>query len=490
MKLLLVNTPISIPDILGEFTSLYDDLKMVPTGISYLASYARNAGIEVKVLDQYAECLSIDKIFKLIENFKPDLIGYGATTPNYCSAIHLVRQIRKRFPNILTVMGGQHPSIFPEETLKNDAVDFIIRDEGEESLVSLCHIIEEKGDFKSIRGLSYKLFSEQIHNEKSNYVNVDALPFPAYDLLPMHCYSSPSYTKFASPCYQMIASRGCPFHCSYCINAELNISARYRKRNVDSVIKEMELLVDKYGAKQIQFWDPIFPLGHKHAIEFCEKVIEQGLHKKIVWNSTTRAETLTEETIKMMAKSGCKGIGFGIESGNQELLESVKKKVDFDKVRDVCKIARKNGIVVTGSFILGFPGETSEMAQRTIDFAKSLDIHYAQFSIMVPYPGTPLYRELVKKEEVKKVESEKDFLRFNQSIGLTELEPIFVPEGWTIEELKTIQKRAYTEFFLRPKMIWMHLPHINIYKLFGMIRSFMTICGLVIQRLLKQNSGD
>ena len=193
----------------------------------------------------------------------------------------------------------------------------------------------------------------------------------------MHLYSSPSYTKFAKPVYQMIASRGCPFSCSYCINAEQNVSARYRRRNVKQVVDEMEHLVERYGARQIQFWDPIFPLGRRHAFEFCEEIIRRSLHKKICWNSTTRAESLTEDMIEIMVASGCKGIGFGIESGVPELLRSVNKKFDLEQVRKVCRMACRHGLMVLSGFILGFPGETREMTQKTIDFAKSLDLHYA-----------------------------------------------------------------------------------------------------------------
>ena len=131
MKLLLINTPINRHDILGEFSSIYNDMKMVPTGIAYLASFVRKAGIEVKILDQYTECLPMDKIYDLIGKFSPDLIGYSSTTPNYYAAIHMARQIKERFPDILTVMGGMHPSIFPDEVLGDKAIDFVIRDEGE-----------------------------------------------------------------------------------------------------------------------------------------------------------------------------------------------------------------------------------------------------------------------------------------------------------------------------------------------------------------------
>lgn len=489
MKLLLINTPINRHDMLGDFSSIYDDMKMIPTGIAYLASFVRKAGIDVKILDQYAECLSMDRIYDLIKKFSPDLIGYSSTTPNYYAAIHMARQIRNNFPNILTVMGGIHPSIFPKEVLDDDAIDFVIRDEGEFSLLELCKELENNSrNFERIDGLSFKDPQGQIHNGRAQNVNLDKLPFPAYDLLPMHLYSSPSYTKYASPVYQMIASRGCPFSCTYCINAELNISAKYRRRDLNSVVDEIELLVNKYKARQIQFWDPIFPLGRQQALDFCKKIIDKDLHKKIVWTSTTRAEFITEEIVKAMVKSGCKAVGFGIESGVPELLHKVNKKLDLEKVRHTCRICKKHGLVVFAAFILGFPDETKEMTQQTIDFAKSLDIYYAQFSIMVPYPGTPLHRELEQKGEIRSTE-EKDFVRYNQSIGLTDVDLIYVPKGRDASELKKMQKQAYRQFYLRPRMLLMHLPHLRFSKIIGMIRSLMAILNLVATNTKEKRTG-
>ena len=409
------------------------------------------------------------------------LSSNSSTTPNYYSAISLLRDVRKKFPHILTVMGGQHPSNFPDETLADEAVDFVIRDEGESPLVALCEAIEKGvSEYSNIPGLSYEGLDGRVHNPKTATLDVNALPFPAYDLLPMHLYSSPSYTKFAMPCYQMVASRGCPYRCTYCVNAELDINALYRKRDVDSVLDEMEVLIRDFGAKQVQFWDPIFPLGRKHAYEFCEKLMARGLHKKIIWSCTTRAETLSEDVIKLMYKAGCRGLGFGLESGVPELLAMVQKKTDLGKVRDICRIARKAGLIVAGSFILGFPDETPAMTRQTLDFAKSLDLHYAQFSIMVPYPGTPLYDQLKAKGELRAPE-EHDFIRFNQSIGLTDVEPFFVPKGRTAVELSEWHKRAYAEFYIRLTLVWRHLPHLRWSIVLGMIRSFLAIARVAVR---------
>jgi len=492
MKLLLVNSPISYEDTTGMFSGIRDDMKMLPTGLGYLAAYVRKQGITVAVLDQYAECLPFEQVFQRIDEFKPDLIGYSATTPNYNAAINFVRRVKQRNPHIPAVMGGYHPSVMPHETIREPEVDFVVRDEGEQILLELCMALSDgKSDFGHIRGLTYKDATGIHHNPPAKKLNLDDLPTPAYDLLPMHLYSSPSFSKFATPVYQMIASRGCPFTCSFCINAEMDVSALYRRRNPELVLDEMEMLVDQYHARQIQFWDSIFTLGEKHTLEICEGIIKRGLHKKIVWSCTTRAELVTEEMVKMMVAAGCKGIGFGIESGVPELLRSVGKKSDLKKVEKACKVARRHGLVVFASFIFGFPDETRETVRQTIEFAKRIDLHYAQFSIMTPYPGTPLYKELMASGKIKP-EPDNDFRRYNQSVGLTDFEPVFVPDRITAEELKAFQKDAYIQFYLRPKMVLMHLPHINLAKLKGMIISLFAVLKLAFDKttnLFGMNQG-
>jgi len=484
MRLMLVNTPIDQGSILGKFGRVYNTMKMVPTGLAYLASSSRKHGIDVHILDQYAECLSIQEIENRIRHFSPDLIGYGATTPNYFVAMTMLKSLHSKFPHIPVVMGGNHATIFPDEVLASKEVDFVLRGEAEASLPELCMALERGNRLDEILGLSYRDKNGCIrHNPDAAPVNLDSLPWPAYDLLPMSLYDSPIYSKFAHPVYQMIASRGCPYRCSYCINAiEPKIGGLYRRRPIVDVVNEMEMLVEKYQARQIQFWDPFFPLGKKQALEFCEKVRERRLHEKIVWCSTTYADLLDEEMINAMVKAGCRGLGFGIESGVPELLRSINRRSDLEKVRNACKIARRYGIVIGGAFILGLPNETKEMTRRTIDYAKSLDLHYAQFSMFVPYPGTPLYQQLKNNGELRSI-ADGDLHRINQNVGLTDNDLIYVPKGRNSGELKMWQRRAYREFYLRPKIVWLHLPHLNLSKILQMLNSSLVIPGILSARL-------
>lgn len=487
MKVLLINTPINLADTLGKFSSIYNSMKMVPIGLASVGGFLREQGIEVSILDQYTECLSLDEVESRIADFGPGIIGYSATTPNYYAAINFARAIRQRFPDIPTVFGGHHPSALPTETLVEDCVDYVIRDEGEHTLHELALALEAGGPLETIHGLSFMRGGECVHNPPRAPLDVDAIPFPAYDLLPLHDYDSPSYFKFASPTYHMHATRGCPFRCSYCINADLAVSVKYRRMAISRVVDQMEMLVDQYGARQLQFCDPMFPLSPKHGIEFAEEIMRRGLHRKVVWNISTRPDILNEEMVNAMAKAGCRGVVFGIETNVPELLAGVHKQFDIDRVREGCRLCRKAGMVVSAGFILGFPGETKEMSQQTIDFSKSLDIHYAQYSILVPYPGTPLYKELKAAGKIDS-EREKDYAAYNQNIGNTDLKQVYVPEGRSGDELKACQRRAYREFFLRPKVVWMHLPHITLQRIGGLMSGLLAILKINNRGLSKDHA--
>ncbi len=389
------------------------------------------------------------------------------------------RRSAAAFPIFRWSWGGYHPSILPEETLEEPYVDYVLRDEAELGLAGLCHFIGGREDISlsDIPNLSYRNADGKFaHNPPAPLIDVDTLPWPKYDLLAMDRYSSPAYTLFDKPVFQINAARGCPYKCSFCSQ-----SVKYRKRDVADVVDEIEFLIEKYGARQIHIIDPIFPLGRKHALAFSAEMIKRGVNQKIVWNATTRPEFLTEEIIHALRDAGCKSLGFGIESGVSEILRDINKKSDLDKIRKVCTIAYKAGMVVSATFIIGFPGETEAMTRQTIDYAKSLDIHYVQFSVLTPYPGTEMYNQLKAAGELEDL-SVKDYRSYNQNIGNTGYEPAYVPKGRTGDELKAWQRRAYKEFYLRPRMVWMHLPHLR-WRTFGiMLKSAFSVLRSLFHR--------
>lgn len=473
---LLVNSPINTEGVLGRFSGIRNTLNMIPTGLAYIASSLEEHGIEVSLCDAYARELSSDDIANFVEVRNPLIVGIGATTTNIKTVFAIAQAIKSKRPMQKIVLGGIHPSTLPEETLSHPAVDFVIREEGEYALIELYQALLNSNDFSGIKGLSYKQGGTLFHNPLGSPIpDLDRLPLPAYHLLPMERYSAPPYMLIKKPVFQMIASRGCPYSCVFCVNAVKYASQKYRSRDLDKVIDEMEMLHEKYRARQIMFWDPNFPLNKKQALSFSEKIIARGLQRKFIWVSTPRVETIDEEVASELYRCGCRALGFGIESGSERLLKSIGKTFTRAQVEYSVRAASEAGIITVGSFILGLPEESPIETQETVDFAKSLDLDFAQFSLLVPYPGTPLYERLKAEGRINSFNWDS----FNQSVGLSDNEPVFVPEGYSAKLLAKAHRDAYRQFYFRWKLFGRHARRLKSFDRLALyFHSALALCRL------------
>jgi radical SAM superfamily enzyme YgiQ (UPF0313 family) len=235
--------------------------------------------------------------------------------------------------------------------------------------------------------------------------NLDALPFPARDLLPMDKYIPLPNQYKRKPVANLMALRGCPYQCTFC-SANAVFGCSLRMRSAQRVYDEIKQLVDTYGIREISFWDDTLTVNKKWLHELCDLIISN--HLDITWSCYARVNTVDLDLLKKMKKAGCWNIFYGIESGNQELLDRIKKGITLDQIRNAVKLTKKAGIEVRGSFMIALPGETPEMAHKTIDFAIELDPDYAQFSITTPYPGTELFEQAKQYGELS-----GDFSKFH-----------------------------------------------------------------------------
>jgi radical SAM superfamily enzyme YgiQ (UPF0313 family) len=215
-------------------------------------------------------------------------------------------------------------------------------------------------------------------------------------------------------------------------------------------LEELELLINKHGAKEVYFLDDLFTLNKEWVNELCNNIIQRKISEKILWSCNTRTNLIDLPTLENMKKAGCWQIHFGIESGSQRLLDLIKKGTTLQQSRDAIKLCRKAGIQTRAYFMLGLPSETKEESLKTIEFAKEIDPDYAKFSLTTPYPGTELF-DIVKKEGNLKSES-WDLYKTMGGLGSNTERP-YVPEGRTSKELNELQKKAHKDFFLRPRII-------------------------------------
>lgn len=475
MKISLINPPVDFNVSLGKIKKIAATTKMLPLGLAYIAAVARNNGFDIEIIDSYAEDLSLDETIARVLNSNPRVVGISAVTPAVPSVLAIAKGIRDKSNGQppLIVSGGAHSNVMPSQLLDTGLIDVAVRGEGELTFLELLNNIKVNNkDFSLIKGISYRENGEIFHNQDRQYIeNLDSLPYPAYELLKMNLYSAPLHWLVAEPAYQMIISRGCPFNCIFCgIKA---LGRAVRARSVENALNEIEFLHKNYGAKEIMLVDPAFPLSRKLGVEFCEEYMRRGLHKKVLWVTETRVDVVDEELMKLMYKAGCRLVEFGIETGSEKTLERIKKNTSLRQARNAVAWSKKAGLEVFSSFIIGFPGETIQDMQETVNFIKSLDIDYPKINLLVPYPGSAVYDDIIKERP----DISREWDRYTSFSSMTENEPVYVPLGVSARELKSLHKNAYRQIYLRPSFIFKHIlklkSWLNVRKYFIVATTFI-----------------
>ncbi|MFH1593036.1 MAG: radical SAM protein [Candidatus Woesearchaeota archaeon] len=446
MKVLLISPALTVSDRYGK------DLGKVgpttePLGLAYLAGSLKQKGHEVKILDAAVLKYSLEDIKKFVSNNKFDLIGIGVLTPMYKIAKDTIKTV-KGVTDTLLVVGGAHITIMPKATLEDiPEIDIGVVGEGEETILELVEYLEGEKKLENIKGIVFRKENEIVENELREFMkNLDDAPLPAREELPMEKYTpAPTYYK-KLPSYVMLISRGCPYRCVYCSK----IAGRmYRHHSIDRLMKEVEILMNEYSAKEIIFRDDTFTINRDHVVKLCNQIIEKGYNKRIKWTCMTRVNLVDFELLKLMKKAGCWSIHYGIESGNQRLLNLIKKDITLAQAKTAIKWTRKAGIETKAFFMLGLPTETREESLQTLKFTKDLNPDWIQVTITVPYPGTELY-DLAKKDGTLKSLKWEEYQTW---AGWSNKELVYVPGERNAAELKELQKKAMRQFYLRPKTI-------------------------------------
>lgn len=420
-----------------------------------IAAVLEKKGYNVKILDLPAQKLSKKSVLSFTSAENPDLIGISAMTPNLTSAINLARQIKEVEPEVDIVLGGPHASLFPEETLQNvPDFDIIVHGEGEETIVELAETFEkgERVD-PQILGIAYREGKEIRLSQKRSYISdLDCLPFPAFNLLPMGRYRlHPPHGK-RTPAIPIMTSRGCPYRCIYCSKSVFG--HKYRANSPEYIINEIEYLIEKFNAKEITFYDDVFTLDKKRINAICDGLDEKGID--IPWTCETRVNLVTRDLLERMKKSGCYLIAYGVESGNQSILNSLKKDVQIEQITQAFKITHVAGIQTVAYFMIGSPGETPNTIKETIALAKKLDSDFAQFSISTPFPGTELFNIVCKSGLVS--ENWNDYVYAD--LRATDF-PAFESDDLNKEDLQKWNINAYRSFYFRPHYIYKRIKKIR-----------------------------
>lgn len=437
MKILLI-----IPDKRGFSTEGLQSL-----GIGMIAAVLKRAGHDVAVRDLTVQPSGDSDFAGYLADLKPDMVGFTVVTATACRVYdELIPLVRSYSPTCRVVLGGPHPTALADEALLY--ADIVVRGEGEETIVELCSNLVR---IETVNGISYRTSSGIVHNPRREFIqNLDQLPLPARELFPpLSAYGGlPSVRgKIVG---NISTSRGCYGRCKFCYNAIFGRKSRYR--SAENILEEWELLVRKLGAEVITISDDHFTSNPKRVESICNELERRGLYKT-PWTCSNgiRVETATQEMLGRMKSAGCQAVAFGIESGSQQVLDQMDKRITLNKIKAAVTNARKAGIsTITGFFMLGTPWDTLDSMRETIEFSKSLPLDYAQFAIANPYPGTEMH------EMVKDSMTNVPYSLYGAHEGTLYFRHASISDKQILDSFK----EAYRSFYLRPEMVVRHLRRI------------------------------
>lgn len=425
MKVLLVNPPVA---------SVAAKISTPPLGLCYLTASLKAAGHDALILDADALDLTTAAAADEVKRHSPDVLGVTAMTPTVEAAWDLIRAARGHAPKV--ILGGPHVSAVEAKVFEEAAglIDAAVLGEGEETLPRLLNSMAAGRD-EPIPGVLRP--GRDDPPERPRVRDLNALPFPERASLPAGVYRHPLFGD--DPVTAMITSRGCPYRCVFCDKRVCG--ATFRPRTPENVLAEIEEIALNQGVRRIIIYDDLFTLDRNRVISICKGIIDRGLN--ITWKCEGRVNRTDAETLSWMRRAGCELIAYGVETAKPSGLEFLRKDITPEQARDAFRLTREAGIRTLGYFLLGIPGETMEDELKTVRFAVEIGADYAQFGILSPLPGTPLYD----------LAAEKGWLHEAPARGPAERgsrRPVILDGYWTIERLDEIARRAHRMFYFRP----------------------------------------
>ncbi|MDD5130542.1 MAG: radical SAM protein [Candidatus Omnitrophica bacterium] len=443
MKILFIHPPANTG------LKIQKGLKYPPLGIAFLAAACLEKNHNVRIFDANAEKNPFPALELLIRGFRPEIAGISFTSLLSDSAHHCARFIKKISPETMIVAGGYHPSALPLDVMQNSNFDALVYGEGEVTFPELLETYQSADkNLSLIKGLVFRKNGQVIVNPARELIpNLDTLAFPAYHLLPISRYSSLVSTRF--PYVTFIRSRGCPFNCIFC-GVQKMFGKKYRVQSPLKTIAEIEKLVKEFKIREILFKDSDFLIDKNNVRQLCQLLIEKKFD--LIWSCNGRVDSIDEKTALLMKQAGCRLITYGVESGNQEILNNLRKDFTLEQIIRAIAITKQAGIQVTINIILGCPQETKETVRQTMAFVKKLDPDYLNCAYLTAFPGSCLYDEALMNNwfiDGKPGSFAYEELRLNAT-------------KMPAKELSVLIKKATRSFYLRPAYIAKRLKHLSL----------------------------
>lgn len=418
--------------------------KFPPLGIGYISSYLREHGYSVKIVD--CTFKNMDDAVRQASGAR--VVGIYSMLSMVNNAIQIARRLRDRCE--VLVAGGPMPSAYPAKFL--DDFDIVVQGEGEITMLELMETLDRSGRLDNVRGLylAKRVVKSSAVAEVANgggmyytgprplVKDLDILGFPDRSLYDNESYKRYYLRNYGYTMTSMIASRGCPFSCSFCWRPDYG--RVYRVRRPERIVDEMEEIRYRFGYERIWFADELFIANKKHVIKICEEIISRKLD--VLWECLARADLIDDDVAKYMRKAGCHKIIFGLEAGDDRTLKLMNKQLTVKQSEKAVKTVVRHGIKAGGFFILGYPGETTETMLKTIKFASRLPLDYFSMTIPYPLPGTKLYEQV--KDRMISEEWEKPAHGYDHKL--------LFKHDFTVEKLKYGMRKAVLQAKLRKKL--------------------------------------
>lgn len=390
MKVLLVNPPLRT----NEPSSLY------PDGICYVASYLREHGHKVQVLDINGYRWTKAQFIEVLRRQRFDAVGIGGLVTAFNHVQWISATVTNLFPNVPIFAGNTVASTIPEVLLKHSCVDVAVIGEGEVTALDLVNTLEINGNLANVKGIWYKTPSGlSIENPRREPItNLDSLPLPAFDLVPMEFYLRNFEKQYGFRGANLSTVRGCPFNCRFCCRGF--IGYKVRCRSPENIVAELKVWIQKYHVKGILFCDDLFIYNRKRVFDFCDLLVKEKLDY-LKWIVSARVELLTLELAKKMKETGCLWLQFGFESHSPKVLEYYNKRNTVEDQQRAIDICRKVGLGWHGSYIIGAANEDEGTLQETFEFTRRNGLDFKPDNLLMPLPQTPIYEECKQRRLIK-----------------------------------------------------------------------------------------
>jgi len=419
----------------------YDNV-IQPYGLATMSGFLKHHGCDVTLVDAHAHHYTIKKIFQLIANVRPKMLGLPVFTSQLPQTISFLKDVKKTFPDITTVVGGPHPSEEYKSLLKynGNEIDVVVIGEAEYTMLELINHIADSKSFKYIKGIAYKDNGLVRVNPFREFIqDLDSLPFADWESLPMDRYwgANTERKNFAN----LVFSRGCPYSCTFC-GAKNALGRKHRKRSPYNIMEEIKVLYEKHHVRELGLSDSTFNVDNEWVSEICERIVRYN-KPDLVWQCNLRVDNLDPMTLRLMKKSGCTKVFVGVESGDDEMLKSMKKGTNVEMIRKGVRLLDEEiGFQVFCGFLIGMPGETEGTIQKTLALAKEFRNQSNAYSIATPFPGTEFY--LYAQQEGFRVDDWSN----HDTYGIT-----YVPKDLTREKLYHYYQKTILNYYLNIRFL-------------------------------------